>query len=78
MQSLNELQIAASVEPLRLLRMSSTRWNAAFLVMRRASLLAHHIHVACAMNDKQTNVDFTLLPHAVALLSPVYKVTKRM
>jgi hypothetical protein len=78
MQSLEELQANSGVEPLRLLRMAKTRWNSAYLVMRRVAELAPFIPMATAMNKKRQNVDFELLPHAVALLAPIYETTQRL
>jgi len=77
-QSLNELQSDAGSEPLRLLRMISTRWNAAFLVMRRVAMLSQQIPVACAMHGKRQNVDFDVLPHVVSMLAAVFESTQRL
>jgi hypothetical protein len=78
MQALEKLQQDAGEKPLRLLRMATTRWNAAFLVMRRAAQLARHIPVACAMTKKQQNINFDLLSHAAQLLEPIYQCTQRL
>ena len=75
-QTLNELQTNSGAEPLRMSRMVSTRWNAAYVVMRRVAVLAQHIPVACAMHNKKQNVDFDMLPHVVSMLAPVFSVRK--